>query len=436
MKGTIRLNRNLSAEQSALKKQLIGEIGRFGYKAVSFRLEDTLTQMPFAEQYDLFTFMEDEFSMLHTGTGSFVQFRIKAQQQAEKKTPHPSLMLIYAFLTRLTKISPTSCEKLMKRECELAGYFAFPRECGKALFSEAKALDKKIIITADTIYPRSVVTRILKNCGYDENDGVIVTSEEKLPENDRAGALMDLIIERSGMPSHQLLHIGGDVAADVETAILKGARAVLTPPPVPLMVKSGRLRGFIEARHVYDYDNIDYFSLHCAMGLYAAYGFDIPQNKLPQSDFCGDPCMLGFMVLGPLTFCKDFSPENELQRQLIEAMEANPLCVGGREDFRTFYKLHFAGHIEKFSTKGCTEPLQFLEKHAAPGDRLLLRKQLSLETDEAWTDAYTEPELAPVRLYTPRKNALSRLADTLFPPGTKVRNIVDGLLVKMKSSRL
>ena len=38
MKGTIRLNRNLSAEQSALKKQLIGEIGRSGYKAVSFRL--------------------------------------------------------------------------------------------------------------------------------------------------------------------------------------------------------------------------------------------------------------------------------------------------------------------------------------------------------------------------------------------------------------
>ena len=436
MKGTIRLERNLSAEQSALKKQLIGEIGRSGYKAVSFRLEGTLIQTAFPEVYDMFRFMEDEFSLLYTGNGSFVQFRIQAQQKAEKKTAHPSLMLIYAHLVKLTRISPTSCEKLMKRECELAGYFAFPRECGKAMFEEAKRLGKKIFITADTIYPRSVVTRILQSCGYNEADGVIVTSEEKLPEKDRAGALMDLIIGKSGMPSHQLLHIGGDVADDVETAILKGARAVLTPLPVPQMVRSGRLRGFIEANHVYDYDQPEYFTLHCALGLYAAYGFDFPQNKAPQSDFCGDPCMLGFMVLGPLTFIKGFAPETELQKQLIEAMEANPLCVSGREDFITFYRLHLAGHIEKFSTKGCTEPLRFLEKHAAPGDRLLLRKQLSLETDEAWTEAYSEPALAPVRIYTPRKNALSRLADTLFPPGTRVRNIVDGLLVKMKSARL
>ena len=77
--------------------------------------------------------------------------------------------------------------------------------------------------------------------------------------------------------------------------------------------------------------------------------------------------------------------------------------------------------------------MRFLEKHAAAGDRLLLRKQLSLETDEAWTEAFTEPKLAPVRLTPPKQNALGRLADKLFPPGTRVRNIVDGLLVKMKS---
>ena len=138
MKGSIQLKRHLSAEQSALKRQLVGEIGRSGYKAVSFKLEGVLAQLPFAEIYDLFTFMEVEFSLLHTGTGSFVQYRLQAQQEAEKKTAHPSLERVYKILEKITKISPTSREKLMKRECELAGYFAFPRECGKALYSEAK----------------------------------------------------------------------------------------------------------------------------------------------------------------------------------------------------------------------------------------------------------------------------------------------------------
>ncbi|MBQ8960408.1 MAG: hypothetical protein IJ071_04225 [Ruminococcus sp.] len=433
MKGSIELKRHLSAEQSALKRQLVGEIGRSGYKAVSFKLEGTLAQLPFAEIYDLFTFMEGEFSLLHTGTGSFVQYRLQAQQEAEKKTAHPSLERIYSILEKRTKISPTSREKLMKRECELAGYFAFPRECGKTLYHEALSQGRSITIVADTIYPRSVVSRVLRSCGYEDYDQLIITSEESLPEEDYAGALMDLIVERTGMPSHQILHIGGDVAADVEIPILKGARAVLMPPTVSLMVKSGRLRGFVEAGHVYDYDQPQYLTLHCAFGLYAAYGFDIPQNKLPQSDFCGDAYMLGFMVLGPLSLIRDFSPASDLQRELIEAMERSPECAGGKEDFTTFYKLHFAGHIEKFSTKGCREPLEFLEKHAAPGDRLLLRKQISLETDEAWTEAYTEPKLAPVRLTSPKKNALAKFADTLFPPGTKVRNITDGILMKMKS---
>ncbi|MBP3249910.1 MAG: hypothetical protein IJ170_02400 [Ruminococcus sp.] len=433
MKGSIQLKRHLTAEQSALKRQLVGEIGRSGYKAVSFKLEGVLAQLPFAEIYDLFTFMEVEFSLLHTGTGSFVQYRLQAQQEAEKKTAHPSLERVYKILEKITKISPTSREKLMKRECELAGYFAFPRECGKALYSEAKKLGKSITIVADTIYPRSVVTRVLRSCGYEEYDQLIVTSEEKLPDEGYAGALMDLIIAKTAMPSHQILHIGGDVEADVETPILKGARAVLLSPTVPLMVKSGRLRGFIEALHVYDYDHARYFNLHCAFGLYAAYGFDIPQNKVPQSDFCGDAYMLGFMVLGPISMIRDFTPETDLQRELIDAMERNPECAGGKEDFATFYKLHFAGHLEKFNTSGCIEPLRFLEKHAAAGDRLLLRKQLSLETDEAWTEAFTEPKLAPVRLTPPKQNALGRLADKLFPPGTRVRNIVDGLLVKMKS---
>lgn len=62
----------------------------------------------------------------------------------------------------------------------------------------------------------------------------------------------------------------------------------------------------------------------------------------------------------------------------------------------------------------------------------MMKKQIDDDTMKEWQNIVTEPETAPVYIKSTNENAISRLADRMFPPGTKVRNITDGILVKMK----
>jgi hypothetical protein len=78
-------------------------------------------------------------------------------------------------------------------------------------------------------------------------------------------------------------------------------------------------------------------------------------------------------------------------------------------------------------------PLSFLAKYSAPGDRAMLQGKLEPSVFAEWTEGTKEPKLAPVHARTVKRSATAKLADKLFPPGTKVRNIADGMLVKMKS---
>ena len=63
---------------------------------------------------------------------------------------------------------------------------------------------------------------------------------------------------------------------------------------------------------------------------------------------------------------------------------------------------------------------------------MLLEKQLEPFELQAWTDVTTEAETAPVFGRQVSKSAAQRLADKMFPPGTRVRNIADNMLDAMK----
>nr|MDE5853969.1 hypothetical protein [Ruminococcus sp.] len=241
----------------------------------------------------------------------------------------------------------------------------------------------------------------------------------------------DAIIEESSVSNKKLLHIGGNVENDVEIPIMNGSKSLLLADTIPLMVKSGRLRGFIQAKYLYNYDSIDFFALHCAFGLYSAYLFDLPQSKIYQSDFCSNPYMLGFIVFGTLKLAKDYKP-TEIHKKLISAAEKNDEISRGADDFIMLFSKHFGKISQDFGYVGCTLPIEFLEKHSAPLDKLLMRDQLDSETYNNWKSISEEPKIVPVYGKKIKQNAVSKLADKMFPPGTRVRNIVDGLLVKLK----
>ncbi len=432
MYGGNGFKRRIAPEQTAVLDRMTTEVRSPERKAVSFKMQDSLVMTPFSEECDLFLFMEDEYSFFKTGKKSFTELRLEAQEAALKKCevyPRVTLEMIYGIFAKLSGISPEGRERLMQRECELISYFSFPRECGKALFREAKANKKRTVIISESVYPRDVVENILENCGYGSYDELIIVSEIK---NCTAESWYNAALSASGTEAGKLLHIGSSVAFDIELPIVKGSKALLLAPVMQLMEKSGRILGYIRKKHLYDYDSTKYLTLHCALGLYAAYGFDYPQNKKALSDFCGDGCMLGFLAAGAAGLdTESYGKGGKMRPLIIQALKSDERFLDGLDDFRTMLDGLFGGNLEKYGAESCGEFLDFLEECCASGDRELFRPYLSTDALKKWSSSVKEPEIIPFSGKKRKKSVLYRLADKMFPPGTRVRNITDGILAKL-----
>lgn len=405
-----------SAGQNDIIKKMSGEIARPQIKAVSFRMKDVLVVMPFSSEQDMFLLMQEDFQKISKSGKSFAQLRIDAQDSVSKKSGRISLDSIYNIISKTGKVKNT--EPLVSRECELMEKFSEERYFGKLLYNEALKHGKKIIIVTDGIYPESTVTKILEKCGY--NNYTLVSAED-----------FGEVQEKSGVEPSELLHIGSNVEKDVEAPILNGSKALLLSSEVPLMVKSGRLRGFIQASRLMEIDSPEYLALRCAFGLYAMYGFDVPQNKVIKSDFCNNPYMLGFIVYGTLSLIDgDYEPDTALKKELLK-LDGNIQKVRqGKEDFIKMFNKYFGEFSGCLKYNGFELPFEFIAEYSAPADRMMLRSCLSDGIYKKWSENVIEPEILPVYARTVKKNAVSQLADKLFPPGTKVRTIADGILAK------
>lgn len=412
----------LSLEQVALLNKMTTEISRSDCKVVCFRMKDTLISTPFSEFQDLFLFMEDDFRHFYKGRKSFSDMRIYAEQRCPK-----NIDMIYDFIMNKTKITKENRDALLKRECEIYSDLVFPRNFGKRLFEKAQRHKKKIIIVADMVYPRKVIINVLDKCGYSKYNQLIVANELETAD------IYDTVIEKSGVSASKILNIGGDIENDIEKPIMKGSKALLLADTIPLMLKSGRLRGFIQAKYPYSYDSADFLAFHLAMGLYGAYMFDMPKGKVYQSDFCKDAYMIGFIVFGTLEYDKNFSP-NDLQRKIISAYKKNDEMMRGAEDFRILFSAHFGDISHNLSFNGFSMPFEFFSEHSSTADRNLLSEQLEKDVMQEWESHITEPKTANFQNNDINQNVVGRLAEKMFPKGTKIRTITDGILSKMKQN--
>lgn len=408
----------VTEEQNRLINKMTSEICRTEIKAVSFRLSGILVSTPFSEREDLFLLMEQDFRRVYKGRKTFTDLRLSAESKAD------TLDEIYDIIMKQSKISQSDRDKLMETECRLFADLTFSRNFGRKLFNEAKNRKKKVIIVSDTLYPDKIIADVLSRCGYEYSKMTVISKPSDKP-------VYEAVLEKSGLPPHKLLHIGSNVAEDVEKPVMNGSKALLLAETVPMMIKSGRLRGYVQSERIYDYDTADFLSLHLAFGLYSAYLFDLPKNKVYQSDFCTDAYMLGFIVFGTLKLATGYQP-NDLQRKIISASEKNAEIMRGADDFAMLFHAHTRNISGISGNKGFELPFEFYSKHSAPLDRNILKKYLDENTFKEWADIITEPKTAPVYTRKTDRNSVEKLADKMFPPGTKVRMIADGILVKMK----
>ena len=433
-----KLNRPFQQSQTDLMNKMKTETENKKYKAVCFKMEDTLTVMPFSEFSDLFLLMNREFESItkkKKNTWDFAQLRLKAQESAEKKFSHKenvTIYKIYDIIGNMSGISREDCERLMNTELELVVKYTFPRDFGEFLFRSSEKSKKKVFIVSESIYPRHILVKILSKCGFETCRELILKSELQIPDTDKR-LLFEKVIEKTKVSAEKLLYIGSNVSADVEIPVMNGAKALLVSSVVPLMIKSGRLRSWIQAKYLYDYDKIDFLAFHILMGLYSLYGFDVPQNKVYRSDFCNDPYMIGFVVLGGLSFLKEYQPDKQSQK-IIDALNSDERVLKGLKDFKTMYGRYFDDDdILKNNTKGCESPLIFVRDYFSEGDRQIFKNYMEEKDFSEWCSNVQTPDVVTVYGRKTGQNFLAKLADKMFPPNTKVRNMVDAILFKMKS---
>ena len=431
MNGELKLSCPRSKEQDELRTKMLTAIRDTHCRAVSFKLSGVLTVMPVSSQSDLWLMMNGYFTELTGNESSFAELRDNAEEAVIKKSESAAkvkLEDIYSRLRRKEHISEDISRKLMQRECELVIEYSIPRKFAKEIYREAKAKSKRVIIVDDTCYPEDTIRDIIEKCGYSSCDGLVIMNA--LPKA-ASGAWIKPVIEKAGVRAEQLVHIGGDVTNDVEVTVLNGAKALLMQTPDSVLEKVSRVRGFCEREAIYDYDDPRYLALRCLFGLYSAYFFDIPKSKEFRSDFCGDARMLGFLVLGAQQLAGDNEAADELQSKLLSALRDNESAMEGLHDFEKLSEGYIDVIARNHGTDGCDLPLKFIGKCCGEADRLLLKKQLSPTFIKKWASSVTEPEIVPFYTHRPQNNALSRLADRMFPPGTKVRTITDNILGKM-----
>ncbi|MBO5164786.1 MAG: hypothetical protein J6B75_10170 [Ruminococcus sp.] len=432
MNNDLKITIPITKEQRELSEKMTENIKAADIKAVSFEVFGTLVNTPFSEDNDLFLLMEKEFPEVRTAKSTFSDLRIVSEADAKRKNKDKcsvTLSRIYEILAKKAKISDELRDALIKRECDMAVSLVFPRGFGKKLFDTAAESGKKIVLLANSVYPRDIIERMLEICGYKPPYELIAANEVECGEN-RDESAFNAVIQKGKVPAKQLLHIGGDVAADVETPIMKGAKALLLPDTAASMNRSGRLSGYLRAARIYDYDTAEFLPLHLALGLYGAYIFDIPRNKVMHSDFCGNPYILGFIVYG---CCKlaDISELDDTCGEILAAVEDCPETRRGGDDLNELFKRHFEAYLGKFSYNGFTLPLEMLANHGNSADVGLLKAHMPEKSHKKWKNGITDAVTAPTGKKS-EQNRLEKLADRMFPPGTKVRNMADGVLFKMK----
>lgn len=436
MNNDFEINIPITREQQDLIGKMTASVKDVNIKAVSFKLFGCLVLLPFSEDHDLYMLMEKEFPDVRTSKRSFSDLRIEAEIEAEKKFPENcsvTLDQIYEVLAKKAKIDDELRSRLMKRECEILVSLAFPRNFGKMLFNTANASGKKTIIAADTVYPKAVISEILEKCGYDDHSGLVITNEVKASKK-RSEDIFEAVLKYGNLKPQTLIHIGSNVADDVETPILKGSRSLLLSDPSSNMIRSGKLRGFVQAERIFDYDTAEFLAFHLALGLYSAYIFDIPRTKTVHSDFCGNAYILGFIVYG---CCRlgNISELDEKERSVFEALEKNKDMRRGGDDFYELFMRHFDLYLGKLSYNGFTLPLELLAEHGDTMDIGLLKNTMSSADHKTLKDGLTDAPTAPTARKNSEQNKLEKLADRMFPPGTKVRNLTEGMLFKLKQRR-
>ncbi len=187
---------------------------------ISFDLFDTLIESPFLFKEDLFELMSLEVDkIVGKKNFDFKKIRILAEKNAYKAKNSSGIIdlnNIYSELQRLTQLGNAYVMEIEKLELVYIQKYYQPKLIGKQIFEFAQSLNKKIVILAETYYPRFVLESILDKCDYNWYQELFISAEIEL--STQKGTMFPYVADKLQCSPKYIVHIGDDEIADVVNA--------------------------------------------------------------------------------------------------------------------------------------------------------------------------------------------------------------------------
>lgn len=266
-------------------------------ECVSFDIFDTSVTRVVETPAMVFAMLEQRLSKKYGRLVSgFGRARLEAESFARNEAwlsqgvTEVTLTQIYNALKVQNKFSNSIVGEalLLEIECELEVLFGNP-DILKAV-QEIKSLGKKVIFVSDIYHSEESIVRILRQCGYEAWDDLILSSVYKKTKSD--GSIWPIVLER--YPS--LLHVGDNFVSDVKTP-----RAASIPA-----LHYARAESLIRSVAKPDPDQLSLSFLIRRYELFTkANGCTKPENKSKTFERLG--ATLGALSVG--TFARDISQQ-------------------------------------------------------------------------------------------------------------------------------
>lgn len=181
-------------------------------EAVSFDLFDTLIVRTVLSSNDVISLVNVRLAERNIVIDNFVERRINAEKQLSQGRA-PRLCNIYERLVDDLENIQFSASELAELEYEVDVGLMQPRKEMVALFQEINRNGKKVYITSESYYSKEQISEILVKIGINSVDGLLISCEY---DTGKTGELFDRLIDT--VASKNILHIGDDIVADIESA--------------------------------------------------------------------------------------------------------------------------------------------------------------------------------------------------------------------------
>ncbi len=185
---------------------------------VSFDIFDTLLVRPYKQPKDLFMHLE----ILHKHSG-FCKERIFAETRARIKARQKEDITLDDIYDAIRD----EYKYLKQAELELERSVLKPNPFIQRLYRKACKNNKKIIAISDMYLPKSFISQILKDNGYDEISEIFISSD--INKNKNTKHIYEYVIQELNIVPEKFLHVGDNLTADFYRAKEAGMKAILIP---------------------------------------------------------------------------------------------------------------------------------------------------------------------------------------------------------------